>query len=65
MLYANSLAAYFFSTLQQSLDRAIGHLGPIIQDRLHKENEHGGPNWLGKPVSGVSSCRIFHGLMSN
>ncbi|KAF9468818.1 cytochrome P450 [Collybia nuda] len=42
------LAAYFFSTLQKSLNQSTSHLGSIIQDRLDKEREYG-PDWPEKP----------------
>lgn len=45
------LAGRLLTNVPASIKRAMAHLGPIIQDRLDKEEQYG-PNWPGKPVSG-------------
>jgi hypothetical protein len=50
-LCVDSLAAFLFTNVEPSIQRAIKHLEPTIKDRLDKEEEYGGPDWPGKPVS--------------
>lgn len=50
-----SIAAYLFTNVEPSIQRAIGHLEPVIQDRLDKEEQYGTRDWPGKPVSLVYS----------
>lgn len=44
------LVANFLTPIAGSMRKAEKQLGPIIRDRLEKENRHG-KDWPGKPVS--------------
>ncbi|PBK74138.1 cytochrome P450 [Armillaria solidipes] len=46
--FLKPLVANFFTPISGSMRKAEKHLGPIIRDRLEKENRHG-KDWPGKP----------------
>ncbi|KAK0212481.1 cytochrome P450 [Desarmillaria ectypa] len=46
--FLKPLVANFFTPISRSMRKAEKHLGPIIRDRLQKENKHG-KDWSGKP----------------
>ncbi|KAG7449769.1 cytochrome P450 [Guyanagaster necrorhizus] len=46
--FLKPLVANFFTPISRSMRKAEKHLGPIIRDRLEKENEYG-RDWPGKP----------------
>jgi hypothetical protein len=53
MIYENNLVSRFvsrfFRNIPKSIDQALKHLGPIIQDRLDKDAKYG-TDWEGRPV---------------
>ncbi|KAK0494784.1 cytochrome P450 [Armillaria luteobubalina] len=46
--FLKPLVANFFTPISRSMRKAEKHLGPIIKDRLEKENRYG-KDWPGKP----------------
>ncbi|KAF5369084.1 hypothetical protein D9758_002904 [Tetrapyrgos nigripes] len=46
--FMRSTVARWISPTSRSINRAIKHVGPVIQERLDKEKEYGG-EWPGKP----------------
>ncbi len=53
------LVAKFFTPITRSMRKAEKLLGPIIKDRLQKENEYG-REWSGKPVRISIVKKSFH-----
>jgi hypothetical protein len=59
---AGRLVAPFISRKNKSFGVALETLGPVVAERLSKENELG-PNWPGKPVSFLNGVLRGNGLL--